>query len=82
MATSPIIRTEGLCRDFETGGEVVHALKDVNITIQPGTLTILRGRSGSGKTTLINLLGALDRPTKGRIFFNDSDITKMSNLLR
>jgi putative ABC transport system ATP-binding protein len=45
--------------------------------VMPGTLTILKGRSGSGKTTLINLLGALDRPSKGRIFFKDKDITKI-----
>lgn len=82
MGTSPIIKTEGLYRDFESGGEVVHALKNINISIQPGTLTILRGRSGSGKTTLINLLGALDRPTKGDIFFNGNNIIEMSESRR
>ena len=82
MGTSPIIKTEGLYRDFESGGEVVHALKDINISIEPGTLTILRGRSGSGKTTLINLLGALDRPTKGNIYFNENNIIKMSESKR
>jgi putative ABC transport system ATP-binding protein len=73
-----IIRTEQISRDFRSGREVVHALKDVNITIEEGTLTILRGRSGSGKTTLMNLLGALDRPSQGDIFFNDKSIIKMS----
>jgi len=73
----PIIRTVDLCRDFPTGREVVHALKNVNISIQPGTLTILRGRSGSGKTTLINLLGALDRPTRGEIYLYDQKISEM-----
>lgn len=82
MGTSPIIKTEGLYRDFQSGGEVVHALKDINISIEPGTLTILRGRSGSGKTTLINLLGALDRPTKGNIYFNENNIIKMSESKR
>ena len=73
----PIIRTENLCRDFPSGREVVHALRDVNISIRPGTLTILRGRSGSGKTTLINLLGALDRPTRGDIYLYDQKISDM-----
>jgi len=73
----PIIRTVDLCRDFPSGREVIHALKNVNISIKPGTLTILRGRSGSGKTTLINLLGALDRPTSGEIYLYDQKISGM-----
>ena len=69
-----IISTERVCRSFEMGGEVVRALTDVSIQVAAGALTILRGRSGSGKTTLINLLGALDRPTEGTIFFEDQEI--------
>ncbi len=80
--SSTIIRTEGLCRDFRSGRETVHALKNVNIEIKRGTLTILRGRSGSGKTTLINLLGALDTPTAGKIYFEDKEITNMSETKR
>ncbi len=75
--TSPIIRTENLDRDFRTGREIVHALKQVNINIQPEKLTVLRGRSGSGKTTLINLLGGLDVPTKGKVYFRDQEISNM-----
>ncbi len=78
----PIIRTENLCRDFPSGREIVHALKDVSISIKPGTLTILRGRSGSGKTTLINLLGALDHPTRGDIYLFDQKITDLSETKR
>lgn len=78
-----ILSTNALCRDFKIGdGSVVHALKDVNITVEKGTLTILRGRSGSGKTTLINILGALDKPTKGEVIFRDQDITKISEKKR
>ncbi|HHY82474.1 MAG TPA: ABC transporter ATP-binding protein [Clostridiales bacterium] len=73
-----IIKTENLCRQFQSGREIVHALRDVNIEIRPGALTILRGRSGSGKTTLINLMGALDKPTSGRIYFDNQDITTLS----
>jgi len=78
----PIIRTEKVNRDFQSGREIVHALKDINISIMPGTLTILRGRSGSGKTTLLNLLGALDKPTSGQIYFSDKEITSMSESAR
>lgn len=78
----PMIRTVDLCRDFPSGREIVHALKGVNISVQPGTLTILRGRSGSGKTTLINLLGALDRPTRGDIYLFDRKISDLAEKKR
>ena len=74
-----ILSTEDLCRDFKIGdGSVVNALKNINIEIEKGKLTILRGRSGSGKTTLINILGALDKPTKGKVMFGGRDITRLS----
>ncbi len=81
-STPSIITTADLCKDFHTGGEVIHALKNVNIEIKPGKLTVLRGRSGSGKTTLINLLGGLDVPTKGKIYFKGKEISGMSNSRR
>jgi len=61
---------------FRSGGENVHALRNVSISIEHGKLTLLRGRSGSGKTTLINILGALDRPDEGSVFFMGEDISK------
>ncbi|HHU77659.1 MAG TPA: ABC transporter ATP-binding protein [Clostridiales bacterium] len=73
-----IIRTENISRQFRSGQEIVHALRNINIEIQSGALTILRGRSGSGKTTLINLMGALDQPSTGHIFFDGQDITRLS----
>ena len=78
-----ILETENLCRDFKIGdGSIVSALKHIDIDIEKGKLTILRGRSGSGKTTLINILGALDKPTKGKVVFEDRDITKLSEKAR
>lgn len=73
-----LLKTVDLYRDFKTGAMTVHALRNVNIEIEKGKLTILMGRSGSGKTTLINLLGALDTPTSGKVFFNDIEISKLS----
>lgn len=73
-----IIKTQGLSRIFKSGTQDFYALKDVNISVLPNTLTILRGRSGSGKTTLINLLGAMDFPSSGSIYFTEDDITKMN----
>ncbi len=78
-----ILSADWVCRDFKIGdGSVVNALKNVNVQVEKGTLTILRGRSGSGKTTLINILGALDRPTSGSVVFQGEDITAMSEKKR
>ncbi len=74
----PMIRTEYVTRIFPMGENKVVALQDVNIEVDPGTLTILRGRSGSGKTTLMNIIGTLDRPTSGQVFFAGQEITRMS----
>ena len=80
-----IIQARDVCMDFAIGdGSTVHALKGINLDIMPNKLSILRGRSGSGKTTLINILGALDRPTSGKVLFLDdeNDITKLSDIAR
>lgn len=80
-----IITAKNVCMDFKIGdGSVVHALKGINLEIRPNKLSVLRGRSGSGKTTLINILGALDRPSSGEVFFlgEENDITKLSDLQR
>lgn len=76
--SNPVIVTEKLNRLFGVGGQKIHVLKDINLSVASGTLTILKGRSGSGKTTLMNLLGALDSPSSGKILFDDVDITEMS----
>ena len=74
-----IIETKTLCRQFKSGEDAIYALKNVNLDIKSGALTILKGRSGSGKTTLINLLGAIDYPTSGEIVFNGKDISKLKD---
>ena len=72
-----IIRTEELGRCFRTTSGEFWALKDISIQVPEGRLTILKGRSGSGKTTLMNILGALDRPTTGRVFFEEQEISRL-----
>jgi putative ABC transport system ATP-binding protein len=66
---------EGLVRDYDTGGSVVHALRGIDIRVARGELLAVRGRSGSGKTTLLNLLGGLDEPTSGTVIVDGSTIT-------
>lgn len=73
-----IIKTQDLWRTYVVGGQQIHAVKNLSIEIPEGQFTILRGRSGSGKTSLINLLGALDNPTSGKIFFEKVELTSIS----
>ena len=69
-----IVRTEALARVYRVGTRRVKALQDVDLAVAPGTLITLRGRSGSGKTTLLNCIGGLDRPTSGRVWFEEQDL--------
>ncbi len=81
---SYVIQAKNVSRDFNVGESVVNALKSASLDVERGKLTILKGRSGSGKTTFINILGALDEPTSGEVFFTSrdgskTDIVKLSN---
>jgi len=57
-------------------------LKGVNLKIDPGTLVMLKGRSGSGKTTLLNIMGGLDLPTEGEVYFGETKINALSDAER
>ncbi|MDR1699899.1 MAG: ABC transporter ATP-binding protein [Lachnoclostridium sp.] len=75
-----IIETKKVCQTFPVAsGKEFVALNDISIHIPKGKLTVLRGRSGSGKTTLMNILGTLDRPKSGSVFFEEQDIGKMKD---
>ena len=71
-----ILKAENVNRIFNSGKAKVHALKDISLEVEQGTLTMLRGRSGSGKTTLMNILGALDKPSSGTVFIEGENISK------
>lgn len=72
-----ILKASGVNRVFPVaGGENFQALKDVSMEIPGKTLAILKGPSGSGKTTLMNILGALDTPSSGSVYFEDQEISK------
>lgn len=74
-----IIKGTNLCRYYKSGEQTINALKNVNIEIKESTLTILRGRSGAGKTTLINILGAIDRPNAGEVYFNNAELSSLTD---
>ncbi|MCA8945405.1 MAG: ATP-binding cassette domain-containing protein, partial [Planctomycetes bacterium] len=62
-----LVEATRLWREYHLGGEVVEALRGIDLTIEQGDFVALLGRSGSGKSTLLNLLGGLDRPSRGSI---------------
>ena len=69
------ITTRGLTKIYRTGDVEVRALNNVDLTLYQSELVVLLGPSGSGKSTLLNILGGLDRPTSGRVFFGDAELT-------
>jgi len=73
-----IIRTEHLSRYYKQGPVQVHALQNVNLAIEKGDFAVVAGPSGSGKTTLLNMIGALDKPSEGRIWLDGFEITNLS----
>ncbi|QHW30340.1 ABC transporter ATP-binding protein [Paenibacillus rhizovicinus] len=75
----PLLVVEGVERTFQAGGQPLHVLKGIHMELMPRQLVMLRGRSGSGKTTLLNMIGGLDQPTKGHIFFHDLPFHDMSD---
>ncbi|MBQ3168870.1 MAG: ATP-binding cassette domain-containing protein, partial [Clostridia bacterium] len=77
-----MIQTRGVTRAFPVSGGSFMALKGIDVDIPSGKLTILKGRSGSGKTTLLNILGALDKPTSGKVVFDGKNIVKMDERKR
>lgn len=83
MNQNHMIELENIIRAFPVeGAEPFLALKGVNGYIPRGEFTVLKGRSGSGKTTLINIMGALDKPTAGKVFFDGQDITALPESAR
>ncbi len=74
----PIIELHDVVRTYRRGKVLVPAVRGVTLDIQPGEFSALCGPSGSGKTTTLNLIGALDRPTSGRIVFEGQDLTGLS----
>jgi putative ABC transport system ATP-binding protein len=72
-----MIEVINLKKYYKMGPAVVKALNGINITIEDGEFLAIMGPSGSGKSTLLNILGALDKPTSGTVFFDGIDLKKV-----
>ncbi|MGW8767278.1 ABC transporter ATP-binding protein [Streptomyces sp. NPDC055815] len=70
-------RTEDLHRAYGRGAATVHALRGVSVALAPGTFTAVMGPSGSGKTTLLHCLAGMDRPTRGTVWWGDTEVTRL-----
>jgi putative ABC transport system ATP-binding protein len=75
-ASTAMLSCTGLSKTYRMGEVDVRALVDVDFELRSGELLVLLGASGSGKSTLLNILGGLDVPTSGRVFFRDRELTE------
>ncbi len=82
VSKSNVIEVRHVNRIFPVAGGTFQALTDINLEIPEGSLAILKGRSGSGKTTLLNVLGALDKPSSGKVYIDGKDIGELSEYAR
>ena len=74
-----IIKTENLTKDYETGTQVVSALKGINLSVEKGEFLSIMGPSVSGKTTLMNIIGCLDVPSSGEYHFRDNNVSTLNS---
>ncbi len=75
----PILRTEKLCKTFSNEGLQQHVIKNLDLEIMEKDFTVIMGSSGSGKSTLLYALSGMDKPTMGKVFFGEEDISDYSN---
>jgi lipoprotein-releasing system ATP-binding protein len=82
QTSAPILRASGLGRVFRMGDSELAVLKGLDLSVPAGEFLAIEGRSGSGKSTLLHLLGALDRPTQGRVEYAGRDLTALTSAQR
>lgn len=74
-----LLECRQLGKDYHIGTRTVHAVRDISLQLQRGSFTAIMGPSGSGKTTLLNLIGTLDMPTHGKLFFEGIAVDSLND---
>ena len=72
----PLFDIRDLAKVYSMGEVEVHALRQVSLTLDEGQFVVLLGPSGSGKSTLLNIIGGLDVPTSGQVFYRETELTR------
>jgi lipoprotein-releasing system ATP-binding protein len=75
-----MLRIENIFKTFETNGQIIQVLKGITLHVLPGESYGIIGPSGAGKSTLLNIMGTLEPPSKGNVFFKDLDVYQMDEI--
>jgi lipoprotein-releasing system ATP-binding protein len=75
-----MLQIEDIHKSFENNGQIIQVLKGINLQVSPGESLAIIGPSGAGKSTLLNIMGTLEPPSKGKVFFNSSDVYQMEEM--
>jgi putative ABC transport system ATP-binding protein len=78
-ATAPLLEAHNLVKDYELGGETVHACNDISLNIARGEFVAIMGASGSGKSTFMNMVGCLDTPSSGQLRLDGVDVATLDS---
>jgi len=76
----PMLQIEDIHKSFENNGQIIQVLKGINLQVSPGESLAIIGPSEAGKSTLLNIMGTLEPPSKGKVFFNSSDVYQMDEM--
>ncbi len=76
---SAIVEVRSVCKDYHLGKTVIHALQDVSLAIQAGEFVAVMGPSGCGKSTLLNIIGCIDTPSTGDVYFDGKSMAQVSD---
>ena len=77
VSGTPVIQAQDVHKYYDLGETKVHALRGVDMTIEPGEFVAIMGSSGSGKSTFMNMLGCLDKPTSGKYILEGTDVSSL-----
>jgi len=74
---NPLLHIDTIYKDFEKDSQIIHALRGISLQISKGESLSITGPSGAGKSTLLNIMGTLEPPSQGRVFFEDRNVYEM-----